>query len=79
MKKIVAINDVLKDEVKRARYDQILENGMPDWRHGIYYFRRVRKLSTLELSVAISIIISIGHYFVLWAQHFEKKLTLVSV
>ena len=52
---------------------------MPDWRHGIYYFRRVRKLSTLELSIAISIIISIGHYFVLWAQHFEKKLTLVSI
>jgi len=73
---IVAINDVLKDEVKRARYDQILEHGMPDWRMPIYYFRRVRKLSITELSVAISIIVSIGHYFVLWAQHFEKKLTL---
>jgi len=73
---IVGIYEVLKDEVKRARYDEILENGLPDWRQPIYYFRRVRKLSTTELAIAISIIISIGHYFVLWAQHFEKKLTL---
>ena len=70
------MNDVLKDEVKRARYNQILEFGLPDWKTPIYYFRRVRKLSTLELSIAISIIITIGHYFVLWAQYFERKLTL---
>jgi DnaJ family protein C protein 1 len=77
-KKIVAINDVLRDEAKRARYDKILEFGLPDWRQPIYYFRRVRKLSFKEISVAIFIIVSIGHYFVLWAQHFEAKLTLVS-
>ena len=67
---------MLKDGEKRARYDQILEHGMPDWRMPIYYFRRVRKLTLYELSIALSLIISIGHYFVLWAQHFEKKLTL---
>jgi DnaJ family protein C protein 1 len=72
----VGIYEVLKDEQKRARYDRILEEGMPDWRSGIYYFRRVRKLSIREISIALAIIISIGHYFVLWAQHFEKKLTL---
>ena len=68
---------MLKDEEKRARYDKILEHGMPDWRMPIYYFRRVRKLSIREIAVALAIIITIGHYFVLWAQHFEKKLTLV--
>merc|ERR1711884_263378 len=73
---IVSIYEILKDEKKRARYDEVLISGLPDWRHPAYYFRRARKLSTVELSVAISIIISIGHYFVLWAQHFEKKLTL---
>ena len=52
---------------------------MPDWRTPIYYFRRVRKLSTTELSIALSIIITIGHYFVMWAQYFERKLTLVNI
>lgn len=70
--------EVLKDEAKRARYDQILEHGLPDWRQPIFYFRRVRKLSMHELAIALSIIISIGHYFVMWAQYFEKKLTLVN-
>ena len=74
--KIASIYDVLKDDVKRERYDQILEFGLPDWRQPIYYFRRVRKLNTSELAIAISIIISVGHYFVMWAQYFEKKLTL---
>jgi len=72
----VSIYDVLKDDAKRARYDQILEHGLPDWRQPIYYFRRVRKLTMYELSIALSIIISIGHYFVMWAQYFEKRLTL---
>ena len=74
--KIASIYDVLKDEVKRERYDQILEFGLPDWRQPIYYFRRVRKLNTSELAIAISLIVSVGHYFVMWAQYFEKKLTL---
>lgn len=73
---IASINDVLKDEQKRERYNQVLEFGLPDWRQPIYYFRRARKLNTSELSIAISLIISIGHYFVMWAQYFEKKLTL---
>jgi DnaJ homolog subfamily C member 1 len=75
--KIVGIYEVLKDPVKRARYNNILEHGMPDWRTPMYYFRKVRKLTTIELSIAISIIISIGHYCVLYAQHFEMKLTIV--
>lgn len=73
---IVNVYEILKDKTKRRRYDQILIDGLPDWRHPSYYFRRARKLSTVELSIAVSLIISIGHYFVLWAQHFEKKLTL---
>ena len=67
---------MLKDDQKRERYNQVLEFGLPDWRQPIYYFRRVRKLNTHELTIAISMIITVGHYFVLWAQYFEKKLTL---
>ena len=69
---------MLKDEVKRQRYDQILEHGLPNWRDPVFYFRRVRKMSILEIGTALAIIISIGHYFVLWAQYFETKLTLVT-
>lgn len=73
---IVAINEVLKDSVKRDRYNKILENGMPDWRMPVYYFRRARKMSFLEISIAISIIATIGHYFVMWAQYFEHRMVL---
>lgn len=73
----MSIYEVLKDEVKRARYNQILEFGLPDWKQPIFYFRRVKKLSFNELAIAISIIITIGHYFVMWAQYFERKLTIV--
>lgn len=72
----VSIYDVLKDPKLRKRYDEVLETGLPNWRSGSYYFRRARKLSPLQLSITLSIIISIGHYFFLWAQHFEKKLTI---
>lgn len=70
------INDVLKDAKLRKRYDEVLETGLPNWRSASFYFRRARKLSALELCVTLSLIISIGHYFVMWAQHFEKRLTL---
>lgn len=73
----MSVYEALKTDKTRKRYDQVLIEGLPDWRHGArYYFRRARKLSTMELSVFISIIISVGHYFVLWASHFEKRLTL---
>jgi DnaJ family protein C protein 1 len=70
---------VLKDDAKRARYDKVLEFGLPDWKTPAFYFRRVRKLSFHELAIALSVIITIGHYFVMWAQYFERKLTIVSI
>ena len=70
------IYDVLKDPKLRKRYDDVLETGLPNWRSASFYFRRARKFTPLELSVSISIIVAIGHYFLLWAQHFEKKLTV---
>lgn len=75
-RKIVGIYEVLKDEKKRKRYDQILEFGLPDWKQPIYYFRRARKLNILELLGTIGIVVVIGHYFVMWAQYFEKRLCL---
>jgi DnaJ homolog subfamily C member 1 len=75
--KIVGIYDVLKDEQKRKRYNEILEFGLPDWKDPVFYYRRVRKLNFIEVLGAMAIIIVIGHYFVLWAQYFEQKLCLV--
>jgi hypothetical protein len=76
--KIVGVHEILKDEEKRKRYNEILEFGLPDWREPIYYYRRARKLSFTELILAISVVIIIGHYFVMWAQYFERRLCLVS-
>lgn len=42
-RQLVSIYEVLKDENKRKKYHEVLENGLPDWRQPIYYYRRVRK------------------------------------
>ena len=60
------------------RYNHILQHGLPDWRQPIFYYRRVRKMGVAELSVLLCIIITIGHYLVLWAVYLEKRLALVS-
>jgi DnaJ family protein C protein 1 len=76
-RRIVGIYDILRDEEKRKRYNEILEFGLPDWKQPIYYYRRVRKFNFIEILVTISVVIVIGHYFVMWAQYFEQKLCLV--
>lgn len=78
-RKVVAVYEVLKDEEKRKRYNEILEFGLPDWKQPIFYYRRVRKLNFWELFITLAVVISIGHYFVMWAQYFENKLALVSL
>ncbi|RWS24246.1 dnaJ subfamily C member 1-like protein, partial [Leptotrombidium deliense] len=70
---LVAVADVLKNETKRKKYDQILVNGLPDWRSGVYYYRRVRKLGLLEMSVIVSIILTFGHYLCILAAFWEKN------
>lgn len=48
-RQLVGIYEVLKDEERRIKYDQVLINGLPDWRQPLFYYRRVRKMGTLEL------------------------------
>ena len=45
---LAAIYEVLKDKERRARYDQVLVEGLPDWRMPVYYFRRMRKIGLAE-------------------------------
>ncbi|VDM09633.1 unnamed protein product [Wuchereria bancrofti] len=77
-RKIAAIYEVLKSHDLREEYDRILENGLPDWRQPIFYYRRARKLSWFEGVVILVIISSIGHYFMLWGAYIDKYLTLSS-
>lgn len=73
-RELVAIYEVLKDEERRARYDDILVNGLPDWRQPVFYYRRVRKMSNAELALLLFIIFTVGHYAVVWSIYLEKQL-----
>ncbi|XP_071477537.1 dnaJ homolog subfamily C member 1-like [Diadema antillarum] len=73
---LVAVSEVLRDEERRKKYDEILEHGLPDWRQPVFYYRRVRKMGLLELTMLLSGILTVGHYLVLWSMYFERKLEL---
>lgn len=55
----------------------VLENGLPDWRQPIYYYRRARKMGMFELLGLLFGILSLGHYIVMWAVYAERKFTVV--
>ncbi|KAF1662748.1 hypothetical protein FQA23_0007295, partial [Aptenodytes patagonicus] len=73
-RQLVAIYEVLKDEERRQRYDDVLINGLPDWRQPVFYYRRVRKMSNAELALLLFIILTVGHYAVVWSIYLEKQL-----
>ncbi|XP_011362707.1 dnaJ homolog subfamily C member 1 [Pteropus vampyrus] len=73
-RQLVAIYEVLKDDERRQRYDDILINGLPDWRQPLFYYRRVRKMSNAELALLLFIILTVGHYAVVWSIYLEKQL-----
>ncbi|XP_044533871.1 dnaJ homolog subfamily C member 1 isoform X2 [Gracilinanus agilis] len=56
------------------KYDDILINGLPDWRQPVFYYRRVRKMSNAELAFLLFIILTVGHYAVVWSIYLEKQL-----
>jgi hypothetical protein len=60
-----------------SRYNEILVHGLPDWRQPVYYYRKVRKLGLLEILLFLFVILTVGHYLVLWAAYFEKRYNLV--
>ncbi|KAJ1527798.1 hypothetical protein ONE63_007749 [Megalurothrips usitatus] len=72
-RQLVAVYDVIKDPTKRKLYNEVLVNGLPDWRSAVYYYRRVRKMGLAELSIILFIILTIGQYLVGWASYLEKK------
>ncbi|XP_012683455.2 dnaJ homolog subfamily C member 1 [Clupea harengus] len=73
-RQLVAIYEVMKDEERRQSYDDILINGLPDWRQPVFYYRRVRKMSNAELGFLLFLILTVGHYAVIWSIYLEKQL-----
>ncbi|XP_005108283.3 dnaJ homolog subfamily C member 1 [Aplysia californica] len=78
-RQIVAIYEVLKDAQKREKYNQVLVEGLPDWRQPVYYYRRARKMGLYELAMVLAVIITIGQYFVAWGIYIERRLVLEEV
>ncbi|XP_038078700.1 dnaJ homolog subfamily C member 1-like [Patiria miniata] len=78
-RQLVAVAEVLRDTDMRERYDQILEHGLPNWREPAFYYRRVRKMGLLEMAVLLFIIITVGHYVVLWSIYWERLLDLEAI
>ncbi|CAL8147850.1 unnamed protein product [Orchesella dallaii] len=75
-RQLVGIYEVLKDDNLRKAYEDVLVNGLPNWRQPIFYFRRARKLAIWQVSVILLAIISVGQYLAGWASYFEQRLSL---
>ena len=69
----------LQDKEKREKYDNVLRNGLPDWRNPVYYYRKYRKMGTLELSIIVSLIFTVGHYLTWWVAYLEKRFEMDEV
>jgi len=76
-RELASIHDVLRDPVKRGHYDKVLSEGLPNWHHAVYYYRRVRRMGFLEMIVILFCIISVGQYLVAWGSYIEHKFTVV--
>ncbi|XP_013788968.1 dnaJ homolog subfamily C member 1-like, partial [Limulus polyphemus] len=76
-RKLVAVSEVLRDEEKRKKYDLILQNGLPDWRQPVYYYRRVRKMGLWELSIFLFVLLTLGQHLFAWSVYWERKYELV--
>uniref|UniRef100_A0A2M4A8L2 Putative molecular chaperone dnaj superfamily n=1 Tax=Anopheles triannulatus TaxID=58253 RepID=A0A2M4A8L2_9DIPT len=72
---LVSVYEILKDPVKREKYDKVLKDGMPNWRSALYYYRHVRKMGIAESAIILFIVITITQYLVAWAAYVEKKYT----
>ncbi|KAL0894248.1 hypothetical protein ABMA27_014258 [Loxostege sticticalis] len=72
---LVSVHNILKDPGKREKYNEVLKNGLPNWRSAIYYYRHVRKMGLAEGSIILFIIITFGQYAVGWAAYAEKRFT----
>eukprot|EP00038_Savillea_parva_P016890 m.18502 g.18502 ORF g.18502 m.18502 type:complete len:487 (-) comp3599_c0_seq1:176-1636(-) len=70
---VAAIADVLKSSESRAMYDDVLVNGLPNWKQPMYYFRATAKLSLQGLVILLLGVSTVMHYAALWARYLERR------
>ncbi len=70
---------MLRDKDRRAIYDRVLVEGLPDWRMPVFYYRRMRKMGLAEGLAYIFGIVTVCQYFINWAAFWERKFTLREV
>jgi len=78
-RQMVGVYEVLKDADLRKSYDQVLVDGLPNWRNPVFYYRRVRKLAIWQVTIIVLVIVSVGQYLAGWASYFEKKMTVQEI
>ncbi|XP_072382104.1 uncharacterized protein F54F2.9 [Diabrotica undecimpunctata] len=73
---LVTVYEVLRSSTKRKYYNDVLTNGLPNWKSGIFYYRYVRKMGIMEVIIIIFVITTIGQYLFNWGVYFEKKMAI---
>lgn len=76
---LASIYEILKDTDKRAVYDRVLVEGLPDWRSPVFYYRRMRKIGLAEGLAYLFVIVTVFQYCIYWAHYWERKFTLKEV
>ncbi|XP_058063620.1 uncharacterized protein F54F2.9 [Anopheles bellator] len=72
---LVSVYEILKDPAKREKYDRVLNDGLPNWKSALYYYRHVRKMGIVESATILFVVITVMQYLVAWAAYIEKKYT----
>ncbi|XP_052860510.1 uncharacterized protein F54F2.9 isoform X2 [Anopheles cruzii] len=72
---LVSVYEILKDPAKREKYDRVLNDGLPNWKSALYYYRHVRKMGIAESATILFVVITVMQYLVAWAAYIEKKYT----
>lgn len=75
-RQLVGIYEVLKDTDLRISYNQVLKDGLPNWRHASFYYRRARKLELWQVALIVLGVVSLCQYFGKYGAYWEKKLAL---
>merc|ERR1712083_74471 len=75
-RRLAAVYEVLKDKDLRERYDQVLVEGLPNWKSTAFYFRRMRKIGLLEGLLYLMLIATGIQYCMNWAAYLERRFTI---
>jgi DnaJ family protein C protein 1 len=78
-RQLAAMYEVLKLDTMRAKYDQVLEFGLPDWRQPVFYYRSIRRMPVWEMIIILMLIVTTAQYLMHWGSYMERKMIVVGV